>query len=178
MADSNDEQMQDTEAQTTDATSAGTDLAAQVQAAREEAASYKDKFLRERAEMENFRKRQERLANDRNAHYKREMLHGVLEVADNLDRAMLYRDTMDREALQQTLRMVQWQLGQLLEKEGLTAVPAVGEQFNPHVHEAIDHVASAEHPEGTVIEEVRKGYMLGNEMLRPARVRVSAGSNS
>ncbi len=151
------------------------DLQAQLEAARDDATQYKDKWLRERAEMENFRKRQERLANERNQRYKRDLLEKVLEVVDNLDRAMSYTDTMDRDALQNSLRMVHWQLNELIKTEGLTPVATVGEEFDPRVHEAIESVASSEHPEGQVIEEVRKGYMIGNEMLRPARVKVSAG---
>jgi molecular chaperone GrpE len=95
---------------------------------------------------------------------------------DNLDRAMRFGDSMDRESLQQGLRMVQWQLNELLRTEGLTPVDTVGERFDPHVHEAVENVASGEYPEGTVVEEVRKGYLLGGEMLRPARVKVSTGS--
>jgi molecular chaperone GrpE len=152
------------------------ELEAQLQAASEEVATYKDKYLRERAEMENFRKRQERLAADRVQRNKRELLEKVLEVMDNLDRAMRFGDSMDRESLQQGLRMVQWQLNELLRTEGLTPVDTVGERFDPHVHEAVENVASGEYPEGTVVEEVRKGYLLGGEMLRPARVKVSTGS--
>ncbi|MGZ3680090.1 MAG: nucleotide exchange factor GrpE [Ktedonobacterales bacterium] len=152
-----------------------TELQAQLQAARDEVAQYKDKWLRERAEMENFRKRQERLANERNQRYKRDLLEKVLEVVDNLDRAMSYTDTMDRDGLQNSLRMVHWQLNELIKTEGLTPVATVGQEFDPRVHEAIESVASSEHPEGQVVEEVRKGYMIGNEMLRPARVKVSAG---
>lgn len=153
------------------------ELAAQLQAASDEAAQYKDKYLRERAEMENFRKRQERFASDRVAHYKRDLLEKVLEVMDNLDRAMSYEASLDQESLQQGLRMVHWQLEELLRNEGLTPVAAVGEQFDPRVHEAVETVASPEHPEGTVVEEVRKGYLLGGEMMRPARVKVSSGAN-
>jgi molecular chaperone GrpE len=163
--------------QTTGGTDRLADLEAQLQAANDEAAQYKDRYLRERAEMENFRKRQERIANDRVVRYKRDLLEKVLEVMDNLDRAMRYEDSLDRESLQQGLRMVQWQLNELLRTEGLTPVVAVGEQFDPRVHEAVETVASPEHPEGTVVEEVRKGYMLGGEMLRPARVKVSSGAN-
>ncbi len=152
------------------------DWEAQLQAAREESAQYKDKYLRELAEMENFRKRQERVAQDRSQRYKRDLIEKVLEVMDNLDRAMRYEDSMDRESLQQGLRMVQWQLNELLKTEGLTPVPTVGQQFDPYLHEAVDKVPSTEHPEGVVVEEVRKGYMMGSDLLRPARVMVSAGS--
>lgn len=151
------------------------ELEAQLAAAKAEAAQNWDKFLRERAEMDNFRKRQERVATDRVRREKREMLGKVLEVVDNLERALIYQDTMDRDALQQGMRMLQWQLNELLKMEGLTPVSSVGEPFDPYVHEAIETVASSEHPEGVVVEEVRKGYKLGDETLRPARVKVSSG---
>ncbi|HEX8982507.1 MAG TPA: nucleotide exchange factor GrpE [Ktedonobacterales bacterium] len=151
------------------------ELEAQLAAAKAEAAQNWEKFLRERAEMDNFRKRQERVATDRVRREKREMLGKVLEVVDNLERALIYQDTMDRDALQQGMRMLQWQLNELLKMEGLTPVSSVGEPFDPYVHEAIETVASSEHPEGVVVEEVRKGYKLGDETLRPARVKVSSG---
>jgi molecular chaperone GrpE len=154
------------------------DLEAQLGEARAEAAANWDKYLRERAEMDNFRKRQERTADERIRSEKKQLLHQVLEVMDNLDRAMRFEESMDRESLHQGLRMVQWQLNELLKKEGLTAVPTVGQPFDPHVHEAIEEVQSEDHPEGTVVEEVRKGYMLGDEMLRPARVKVSSGAEA
>lgn len=144
--------------------------------ARAEATANWDKYLRERAEMENFRKRQERIAGDRIRIERNKLLHKVLEVMDNLDRAMHFEETMDRESLHQGLRMVRWQLTELLKGEGLTPVPTVGQPFDPHVHEAIEQVPSKDQPEGTVVEEVRKGYMLGDEMLRPARVKVSSGA--
>jgi molecular chaperone GrpE len=168
---------QGTEPQASSGEDRVTELVAQVQAANEEAAQYKDRYLRERAEMENFRKRQERFASDRMMRFKRDLLEKVLEVMDNLDRAMSYEASLDQESLQQGLRMVHWQLDELLRTEGLTAVAAVGEQFDPRVHEAVETVVSAEHPEGTVVEEVRKGYLLGGEMMRPARVKVSTGAN-
>lgn len=152
------------------------ELEAQLADARAEAAANWDKYLRERAEMDNFRKRQERVAVDRVRREKRELLHKVLEVMDNLDRAMRFEESLDRESLHQGLRMVQWQLNELLKGEGLEPVPTVGQPFDPHIHEAVETVESDEHPEGTIVEEIRKGYMLGDEMLRPARVKVSSGS--
>ncbi len=154
------------------------ELEEQLAQARTEATANWDKYLRERAEMDNFRKRQERMAADAIRREKRELLHKVLEVMDNLDRAMRFEESMDRESLHQGLRLVQWQLNELLKEEGLTPVPTVGQPFDPRVHEAIEQVQGGEHPEGTVVEEVRRGYMLGDEMLRPARVKVSSGAES
>jgi len=152
------------------------ELESQLEQARQEAAENWNKYLRERAEMENFRKRQERLATDRLQREKKSLFQKILGVIDNLERALTYQDTLDRQGLQQALRMVSWQLTEVMRGEGITPVPSVGEVFNPYVHEAIEAVEDSDQPEGTIIEEVLKGYKLGDETLRPARVKVSAGN--
>jgi molecular chaperone GrpE len=153
-----------------------TELEAQLEQARQEAAENWNKYLRERAEMENFRKRQERIAADRVQREKKALFQKILGVMDNVERALAYQDTMDRQGLQQALRMVMWQMNEVMRGEGLTPVPTVGEAFDPYVHEAIEAVEDSDQPEGTIIEEVLKGYKLGDETLRPARVKVSAGN--
>ena len=144
---------------------------------RQEAANNWDKYIRQVAEMDNFRKRQERLRDDRVKHYKKDLLEKVVSVMDNLERAISYQDSMNREGLQQGLRMVQWQLNEILRTEGLTTVPTVGQRFDPHIHEAVETVEDSDQPEGMVVEEIQKGYMMGEDMLRPARVKVSASRN-
>jgi molecular chaperone GrpE len=152
------------------------ELEAQLAQVRQEAGENWNKYLRERAEMENFRKRQERLAADRVAREKKTLIHKILEVMDNVERALVYQETMDKQALQHTLRMLLWQLNEVMRGEGLTPVPTLGEAFNPYVHEAIEAVENSDKPEGTIIEEVLKGYKMGDETLRPARVKVSSGN--
>ncbi len=152
------------------------ELEAQLAQARQEAADNWSRFVRERADMDNFRKRQERLLGDRVQQQKKALLFKLLDVLDNVERALAYQDTMSLQDLQQTLRMFQWQMSEVLRNEGLNPVSTVGETFNPYVHEAIEAVEDSEKPEGTIVEEVRKGYTLGNETLRPARVKVSTGS--
>ena len=144
---------------------------------RQEAANNWDKYIRQVAEMDNFRKRQERMREDRVKRYKKDLLEKVVAVMDNLERAISYQDTMNREGLQQGMRMVQWQLSEILRSEGLTPVPALGQPFDPHIHEAVETVEAPDQPEGMVVEEVQKGYMMGEEMLRPARVKVSANAS-
>jgi molecular chaperone GrpE len=151
------------------------ELEAQLAQARQESVENWNKYLRERADMENFRKRQERMAMDRVQQQKRALFHKILGVMDNVERALSYQDAMDKQALQQTLRMVMWQMNEVMRGEGLTPIPTVGEAFNPYVHEAIEKVENSDQPEDTVVEEVLKGYKLGDETLRPARVKVSAG---
>jgi len=153
------------------------ELEGQLAQAKQEAVENWNRYLRERAEMENFRKRQERLSADRVVYEKKALLHKVLEVMDNVERGLVYQESMDKQALQHTLRMLLWQLNEVLRGEGLSPVVTLGEVFNPHVHDAIEAVES-EQPEGTVVEEVLKGYKMGDETLRPARVKVSSGNKS
>jgi len=152
------------------------ELESELTKARQEAAEYWNKYLRERADIENIRKRQERVVADRIQQQKKELFHKVLGVIDNVERALTYQDTLDRQALQQTLRMVLWQMNEVMRGEGITPVRTIGEAFNPYVHEAIEVVEDSDKPEGTIVEEVLKGYTLGNETLRPARVKVSTGN--
>ncbi|MDQ6643345.1 MAG: nucleotide exchange factor GrpE [Chloroflexota bacterium] len=152
------------------------ELETQLAQARQEASDNWSKYVRERADMDNFRKRQERVFADRVQQQKKALLHNLLGVVDNVERALVYQDTLDRQGLQQALRMVQWQMNEVLRGQGLTPVATVGEPFNPYLHEAIEAVADSDKPEGTIVEEVLKGYTLGEETLRPARVKVSMGN--
>ena len=152
------------------------ELEGQLAQARQEASDNWNKFLRERADMDNFRKRQERVLIDRVYNQKKALINKFLGVIDNVDRAMVYQETMSRQDLQQALRMVQWQMSEVMRGEGVNAVPTVGEAFNPYLHEAIEAIENSDKPEGTIVEEVLKGYTLGDETLRPARVKVSMGN--
>lgn len=152
------------------------DLEDQVARAKKEAAENWNKYLREHAEWDNYRKRQGRLVDDRVFYLKKALFNKLLEVMDNVERALVYEDTMDKQQLQHTLRMLQWQMSEVLRGEGLNAVPTVGEAFNPYMHEAVEAVDDNSQPDGTILEELRKGYTLGEETLRPARVKVSVGN--
>ena len=152
------------------------ELETQLAQARQEASDNWSKYVRERADMDNFRKRQERVLADRVQQQKKALLHNLLGVMDNVERALVYQDTLDRQGLQQALRMVQWQMNEVLRGQDLASVATIGEPFNPYLHEAIEAVEDSDKPEGTIVEEVLKGYTLGEETLRPARVKVSMGN--
>jgi len=153
-----------------------TELETQLTQAKQEASDNWNRFVRERADVENMRKRQERMLSERVQYQRKSLLQKFLGVLDNVDRALMYYETMDKQQLQQTLRMVQWQMNEVMRSEGLNQVPTVGETFNPYVHEPIEAVENSDQPEGTIVEEVLKGYTLGDETLRPARVKVSMGN--
>ena len=150
----------------------GTD---QLAALRAENAEMKDKYLRAIAEMDNIRKQAERRSLDRTRQEKKALLLRVIEVVDDLGRALSYQDVSDRDSLLNALRLTYNQLGAVLQREGVTTFVAEGEAFDPHVHEAIEAIESHEVPEGHVAQEVQRGYRYGDELLRPARVHVSAG---
>src|SRR6266516_5444463 len=101
------------------------ELEAQLEQARQAAAENWNKYLRERAEMDNFRKRQERIATDRLQREKKELFQKILGVMDNVERALAYQDTMDSQGVQQALRMVMWQMNEVMRGEGRTLVPSV-----------------------------------------------------
>ncbi len=152
------------------------ELEVQLARARQEATDNWNKYLRERADMDNFRKRQDRVLVERVQQQKKALLHKLLGVIDDVERGLIYLDTLDRQGLQQALRMVHWRMNEVMQSEGLNPVPTVGQAFNPYVHEAIEAIENSDKPEGTIVEEVRKGYTLGEETLRPAQVKVSMGS--
>jgi len=133
---------------------------------------WKARALALQAEMDNFRKRQARRADEAGAAEKERLLSLILPVADNLNRALNHSDQPD-DTLRQGVDLTRRELLRLLEAEGLTRLPTVGEPFNPNWHEAVATISSAAEPD-TIVEEVEAGYLLGDKLLRPARVVVAA----
>lgn len=128
--------------------------------------------LRLQADMDNFRKRQTRRADEAIAVERERLLRLILSLADNLDRA-LSDDGQGNESLRQGIELTYRELMRLLEAEGVIRIEAVGRAFTPELHEAVATVA-ADAQAGTVVKELEKGYKLGDKLLRPARVVVAA----
>jgi molecular chaperone GrpE len=128
--------------------------------------------LRLQADMDNYRKRQVRRADDAVAVERERLLRLMLPVADNLTRA-LNQDGQVDEVLRQGVELTHRELMRLLEAEGVTRLEAVGQTFSPELHEAVATVMTEAEAAGTVVEEVESGYKLGERLLRPARVVVS-----
>ena len=133
-----------------------------------------NQYLRLAADFENYRKRQ---AQEREALLKygaEECMKKVLEVVDNFDRALTMVDKIDDlNKMKETFQVLNKQLMDSLTKLGLEQIKCVGEQFDPNVHEAVMQTPTDEHPEDTVINELQKGYKLGEKVLRPAMVAVA-----
>ena len=133
-----------------------------------------NKYLRLAADFDNYRKRQ---AQEREAllNYGAEQcMKKVLEVVDNFDRAMQSIDKIDDiEKMKESFCILNKQLLDSLTKLGLEQIKAVGEKFNPNLHEAVMQTPTNEYEEDTVIKELQKGYKLGEKVLRPAMVDVA-----
>jgi molecular chaperone GrpE len=128
--------------------------------------------LRLQADMDNFRKRQARRADEAILAERERLLQLMLPIADNLARALDQDDSGDG-VLQQGVKLTYRELMRLLESEGVIPIEAVGQTFTPDLHEAMATVRTAALP-GTVVEELAKGFMMGEKLLRPARVVVAA----
>jgi molecular chaperone GrpE len=150
-------------------------LQQELSAAQAETQKNWDLYLRERAELENFRKRMQREKEDLVRFANENLLREILTVVDNLERAIEHA-RKNEETVQGLLEGVEMTLSQcqkLLEKFGVTPVVAVGEPFDPTWHEAMGQLESAEHPANTVLQEMQKGYVLNDRLLRPALVLIS-----
>ena len=139
----------------------------------------RDLLLRKTAEFDNFRKRVERERSEFARRAAEDLLLDLLPLVDDFERALAVpSETSDGESYRAGVVLMHRQLLELLRKRDVTPIDAVGEPFDPGLHEAVTQEPSDEHPEGTVVTEFRRGYRLGNRLLRPAMVTVSAGGNA
>ena len=135
---------------------------------------WRDRAVRLQAEIENFRKRQQRLAEERISADRERLLRAFLPVADDLERA-LNADGADIESLRQGVDLTHQTMMRLLLQEGAEPIQAEGQPFDPEWHEAVGtlpHEKMAAEP-GTVVQTVQTGYSMGDRLLRPARVIVA-----
>ncbi len=169
---------QDTTARPDNGTQEESTMPKDLDTARAEAADWKDKFVRLRADMDNFRKMQEKRAQDRVKQEKKNLLLRVLEAIDDIERALVYQDVADRDTLLGSLKHLHGQLNAMLQREGVVGMSTEGESFNPHLHEAVERVDSSGQPEGAIVQEMQRGYLYGDELLRAAKVHVSSGEDA
>lgn len=137
-----------------------------------------EQLMRRQAEFENYRKRVDRERTEIYAKARAEIVTDLLPVLDNLERALGSGAQIDsgdavRDGIVTGVKLIHRQFLDVLSGLGLSPVKAVGEPFDPHMHEAVTTETNNELPENTVIEELQRGYKLGDRLLRPAMVKVS-----
>jgi len=132
------------------------------------------RYLRAQADFDNFRRRTVKEREELAKYASLKLVEQLVPVLDNFERAIQASgENQEFESFSKGVQMIFRQLSQVLDQEGLQQMNAVGQPFNPEYHQAIMQVESDEYEEGIVVEEVQKGYMLKDKVLRPAMVKVS-----
>ena len=144
---------------------------------KQELAAAVERALRAQAELENFRKRIYRDTEQQLKYAAIGLLKDVLEVGDNLQRAIEAANVSDPTgSVAQGIQMVQSQLQAVLVKHRCQPIEALGKTFDPNYHEALTQLPSSVQPAGNILQELRKGYMLHERVVRPSQVILSAGA--
>ena len=141
-----------------------------------------DKLLRSLADNDNLRKRHDKEIEDNSKYAIKNLSYSLLNVADNLERALKSIPNNDTEGLDNNviknlvigIKAVEKELIDSLEKHGVSKFESVNQKFNPELHQAVSKVQN-EKPEGLIVEEMQKGFKIGERLLRPAMVVVSMG---
>jgi molecular chaperone GrpE len=144
-----------------------------VEALRAERNALQDRLLRTAAEFDNYRKRIDRERRDQADAATADALEDLLPIMDNLDLALSAPGGDDADAYRKGVELIHRQMGDLLRKRGVKAIEAVGTDFDPRFHQAVVQEVSPDHREGEVMQELRRGYMLGDRLLRAAMVKVA-----
>jgi molecular chaperone GrpE len=145
-----------------------------------EAARQRDEYLdllrRKTAEFDNYRKRTERERRELSEWAAADVLKDVLAIMDDFDRALSVEAPAEAQAYRSGIELIQRQLQELMRKRGVVPIESVGTDFDPHLHQAVAYEETEGAREGEVVGEMRKGYKLGDRLLRPAMVRVAKAS--
>jgi len=163
------EEQQDQEPQAQDDAVEAVDVAA-LKADRD---ALQDRLLRTAAEFDNYRKRIDRERRDQSEAAAFSLLSEVLPVVDNLERALQAPSGPEAAAFRAGVELILRQMLDLLRKRGVTPIEALGADFDPRIHQAVSQETSDAHRDGEVMEELQRGYMLGERLLRPAMVKVA-----
>jgi molecular chaperone GrpE len=133
-----------------------------------------DRLLRTAADFDNYRKRVDRERRDLAEQTAGEAIKDLLPIIDNLERAL--QAAAEDDPLRKGVELIHKQMLEMLRKRGVTPIEALGADFDPNVHEAVTHEESDQHREGEVMEELQRGYKVGERLLRPAMVKVAKGA--
>lgn len=153
-------------------------LKEQLEKSEEKARELEDRLLRLAAEYDNYRKRTAREFEYLCQNANENLISKLLDTLDNFERALdSAKNSGDYESFRKGVELIYTHLKELLEKEGLKEIEAVCKPFDPNFHEAVTQCESEEHEEGVVADEMCKGYMLNEKLLRPSKVVVSKGKS-
>ena len=147
-------------------------LEEQIRLKDDELLKQKDTFLREKSELDNFKKRLTKEKEDFVQFANERLLKEVIQIEDNMERAMTASNAT-LESLQEGVEMIQKQFATFLKNQKVKPIEALGKPFDPNLHEVLNQQESEEHEENTVIQEYSKGYTLNGRILRSAKVVIA-----
>ncbi|MCX6369056.1 MAG: nucleotide exchange factor GrpE [Armatimonadetes bacterium] len=152
-------------------------LQAQVESLTGELEAARTDFLRARADFQNLKRRTEEEREGLKAYLIEETITKLLPILDNFERALIAASqTKDYEKLVMGVNAVYKQFGEAMVSEGVQVISGgPGTPFDPNLHDAILSTEESDQPENTIVEELQRGYMLGNKVLRPTLVKVATG---
>jgi molecular chaperone GrpE len=153
--------------ETTESSPSGLDVV------KRERDDYYDRLLRKTAEFDNYRKRVERERRSHAENAVTDLLQELLLVVDDFDRALTVDADENASSYRKGVELMHTKLHDLLRKQGVRPIEAIGADFDPNLHQAVVHESSPGHREGEVIGEMRRGYTIGDRLLRPAMVKVA-----
>jgi molecular chaperone GrpE len=140
---------------------------------------FRDLALRSQADFENYKKRCAREKEEAIKYANSSLLERLVAIVDNFELGLLAaREESESSPIYSGMNLVLKQLKDFLAEKGLQPIEALGQKFDPNLHEAIAHEPSEEFPEGTVIRQTRRGYRFKDRLLRPSSVVVSSGPAS
>ena len=135
-----------------------------------------DRLLRTAAEFDNYRKRMDRERRDLSEYAANDILKELLPILDNFERALQAPATAETDAFRKGIELIHKQMLDLLRKRNVKPIDALGADFDPNFHQAVIHEPSDSHREGEVMEELQRGYLIGDRLLRPSMVKVAKPS--
>ena len=150
-----------------------TNLRAKIEQLEADAKEASNRYLRLAADFDNYKKRVRQEQSETVQRANAELIDKLLPVIDNFHRVIESAPAEVDEAWLKGIKLTLQQLDELLTAQGVSPIEAIGQPFDPTLHEAIGHEESDELPEDTVVSEVRKGYRLHDRVVRPALVRVA-----
>lgn len=173
-----DSVIQEDQTETGESLGASTDkLVVELERIKAESKEWRDRFLRKAAEMENFRKRTDKEKPELLINAKSAVLLEILPVMDACERAMESFDSVEEEIglgqYREGVELLYKQLSNTLNRLGAVPIEAVGEEFDPHLHEALSREETSEYEENIVTKELRRGYLYQDRLLRPSQVIVA-----
>jgi molecular chaperone GrpE len=161
---------------------ARTNKVAELESILEEKTKLEETYLNQlkyaRADLENLQKHMQSRIDEGVAREKERMILRMLPVAEEVDLALEEAKKTKNPSLLEGMEMVAKKFWKSLSCEGLRPIEAVGKPFDPHMHDAVQKVETSDYPDGTVVQEIRRGYLLNGKVLRPSLVKVASRGNS